>query len=348
MIYKILKEDIQLIRHQLAKELDNFNFKNILITGGCGFIGYYLLKTIDVKSINVTLIDNLSSHNTSNKFIKNFQFLNVTFANNDLSKKISKNILKKKFDLIIHLAGIPSPIYYMASPLKTVDIAVNGTRSLLEISKKNKAKFIFFSSSEIYGDPSKKNVPTPESYRGNVSSMGPRACYDESKRLAETLCYTYNKVFNLNCNIIRPFNFFGPGMDSLDYRVIPSFVFKALKNKDINVYGDGKQTRTFCYISDAITGIIKVITRGRPGHAYNIGSKSSEEISMIDLAKKIKIFLDSKSKIKKIKHPKTYPTDDPKRRAPDLSKASKDLNYLDNCNTETGVKKFCSWALNNY
>lgn len=348
MNYNIIKSDIEDIKKNLGSHFNNFQYKNILIAGGCGFIGYYLLKTLDKPNIKVTLIDNLSSKNTSTKFLKELKKCKITYYNHDLTRILPTQIRKKEFDLIIHLAGIPSPIYYMASPLKTIDIAINGTRQLLEIAKKNKSKFIFFSSSEIYGDPPSNKIPTSEEYRGNVSTMGPRACYDESKRLAETLCYTYKTKFDVNCNVIRPFNFFGPGMDIYDYRVIPSLTLSALKSKNLKVYGNGKQTRTFCYITDAITGILLTILKGVPGEAYNIGVNHLQEISMYKLANKIIKILKSDSKIDLIPHPNTYPTDDPSRRAPDLSKAFKDLGYKDKIKLNESLTKFCMWAKKNY
>ena len=348
MIYNILDNDINIIKNSLKQELNNFKYKRILITGGCGFIGYYLLKILGELNVEITLIDNLSSKNTSKDFLIDNKDSNIKFFDFDLSKQLPENITNSNYDLIIHLAGIPSPIYYMASPLKTIDIAINGTRQLLEMSKNSGSKFIFFSSSEIYGDPPSNKVPTSEDYRGNVSPMGPRACYDESKRLAETLCYTFNTKYSVECNIIRPFNFYGPGMDVFDYRVVPSFTLNALRGTSLKVYGDGKQTRTFCYITDAITGIFLVIQKGISGEAYNIGVNAKQEISMINLAKKIKQLTNSNSKIEIIKHPNTYPTDDPNRRAPDISKAFKDLNYIDSGNLDDCLLKFCDWAKENY
>ena len=154
---------------------------------------------------------------------------NLTFIKKDVSKKFNFN---KKVDIIIHAAGIASPFYYRKKPLETLDVAIDGTRNCLKIARQNKSKFIFFSSSEIYGDPDNSNVPTKETYRGNVSSMGPRACYDESKRLGETLCYIYNNYYNLHTNIIRPFNIYGPGMNQKDYRIFPNFISNIINKKN--------------------------------------------------------------------------------------------------------------------
>ena len=153
---------------------------------------------------------------------------NFTFIKKDVSKKFSFN---RKVDIVIHAAGIASPFYYRKKPIETLEVAINGTRNCLDIARKNKAKFIFFSSSEIYGDPDDSNVPTKETYRGNVSSLGPRACYDESKRVGETLCYIYKYYYNLHTNIIRPFNVYGPGMNQKDYRIFPNFISNIINGK---------------------------------------------------------------------------------------------------------------------
>jgi len=343
MIYKILKDDFD----EICKSIKNFDYKNILISGGCGFIGYYLVKSISRISpkSRIIIIDNLEAKNSSLDPFKKINNIRILFE--DLTK-INTKKLNEKYDLVIHLAGIPSPFHYMANPLKTLDIAVNGTRVLLEISKKNQSKFIFFSSSEIYGDPDPNYVPTEESYRGNVSTIGPRACYDESKRIGETLCYIYGKYYGVYTNTIRPFNFFGPGMDKNDFRVIPVLVNQSLQGKDLKVFGKGQQTRTFCYITDAIIGSLKVINKGIPGEVYNIGQHYSEEIKMIDLAKKIKKITKSKSQIKTIVHPELYPTDDPNRRAPNIDKAIKQLNFIPSMQLNSSLERFIGWAKENY
>ena len=197
------------------------------------------------KPITVYIIDN----NFKRKDI--LKTKNFNFIKSDVAKKININL---KPDIIIHAAGIASPFYYRKKPLETLEVAIQGTKNCLRIAKQNKSKFIFFSSSEIYGDPDSKHVPTKETYRGNVSSIGPRACYDESKRLGETLCYIYNNYHKLHTNIIRPFNVYGPGMGQKDYRIFPNFISNIINKKTLKIYGDGKQTRTYCYITDAMEG----------------------------------------------------------------------------------------------
>ena len=152
------------------------------------------------------------------------------------------------FDLIVHAAGIASPYYYRKKPIETLDVSYSGSKNLLELSRVCKAKYIFFSSSEVYGDPFPEFVPTKESYRGNVGTMGPRACYDEGKRIGETMAYVYSNYFDVDISIIRPFNVYGPGMQKFDYRVMPNFANKVLSNQAIEVYGNENQTRTFCIL----------------------------------------------------------------------------------------------------
>ena len=187
------------------------------------------------------------------------------------------------FDWIIHAAGIASPYYYRAYPLETLEVATVGTQRLLERAKQAHAKFLYFSSSEIYGDPDPTHVPTLESYRGNVSTLGPWACYDEGKRVGETYCYIYHDYYGVHTNIVRPFNVYGPGMQKSDYRVMPNYAAQIAAKKPLMIYGDGQQTRTFCYIVDAMIGFFRVPLKGVPGEVYNIGNPKPE-VTMNDLA----------------------------------------------------------------
>ena len=336
----LLNKDIDTIflnTKKIAKKLEG---KTILITGGNGFLGKYFLEIFKKynevfnKKLEVVVYDNTFKKNI---FIKNS---NINYIKKNVSKKI---VTKKKFDIIIHAAGIASPFYYREKPLETLDVAIDGTRNCLEIAKKNNSKFIFFSSSEIYGDPDSKYVPTKESYRGNVTTLGPRACYDESKRVGETLCYIYNKYYKLHTNIIRPFNIYGPGMDQYDYRIFPNFISNILNNKKIKIYGSGNQTRTYCYITDAIEGFIRVICSGKTGEAYNIGN-SSPEVSVKQIFKTFKSIHKNKITASFINHPKSYPKDEPQRRCPDLSKAKKDLYYKPKVKLKDGLKQYLDWA----
>ena len=218
---------------------------------------------------------------------------------------------------------------------------------MLEIARQNSARLVFFSSSEIYGDPDPRHVPTPESYRGNVSCQGPRACYDESKRVGETLCYVYHEQFGVHVNAIRPFNVFGPGMPETDYRVLPNFASRIVNGKRIQVYGSGNQTRTYCYVTDAITGFLKVLASGVPGEVYNIGTPDPE-ISVLDLVSRIQRVLDREVPHDLIEHPDSYPADEPMRRCPDIRKAQLQLGYEPTVKLDDGLRRYFDWAAGAY
>ncbi len=340
---KFLIRDINEIVKNTNDFSKYFNGKKILITGGNGFLGNYFVETF--KSFNNFLKDPIKLFilDTSSK-LRSPKDSNFIFINKDVSKKFSFN---KKVDIVIHAAGIASPFYYRKKPIETLDVAINGTRNCLDIAKKNKAKFIFFSSSEIYGDPDNLNVPTKETYRGNVNSLGPRACYDESKRVGETLCYIYNNYYNLHTNIIRPFNVYGPGMNQKDYRIFPNFISNIINEKKINLYGSGNQTRTYCYITDALEGFLRVLYFGKPGEVYNIGN-NKPEVSVKNIYSIFQKIYDKKIEANFITHPKSYPNDEPQRRCPDLKKAKQHLFYHPKVKIEDGLKKFLDWAKINY
>jgi len=215
---------------------------------------------------------------------------------------------------------------------------------LLEFAKKQKVKsFLFFSSSEIYGDPDEKHVPTPEDYKGNVSCTGPRSCYDESKRLGETLCMVYFDKFKVPVKTVRPFNVYGPGIHKDDYRVIPSFVYNSINGETLHVYEKGEQTRSYCYIADAIVYILKVLLSTKNGEAYNIGN-DSDEVSVNQLAKKVNKLFKNTLKIKRIKYPSSYPHDEPKRRCPDITKVKNLFGYSPQYNLEAGLQRTIDWV----
>ena len=345
----VVKEDLKIIAQALKKEVHLLEGKTILITGGSGFLGKYIVASLLYLNDNILKkkckIISLDNHITSqgkgndftDKFLKNI--------NQDVAKQFN---IKGQIDYIIHAAGIASPIYYRKYPLEAIDVAVNGTRNMLELANLKKVKSIlFFSSSEIYGDPDPKEIPIKETYFGNVSSIGPRACYDESKRLGETLCLTFFDLFKLPIKIVRPFNIYGPGMKSDDYRVIPSFIASALTNKPIPVHASGNQTRAYCYITDAITGFLKVLLVGKDGQAYNIGNDKTE-VTVNTLAKVLDKLFNNKLDIKNIDYPKDYPKGEPKRRCPDLTKSKKGFSYTPNVDLKTGFKRTLAWCKNNW
>jgi len=341
----MLQTDIKEIAFGIESISDKFSGKTILLTGGRGFLGRYFIETFNFlnknildKPLNVIALDNLITSGEAGSEFPSYE--NVKFINHNVIYPFQT---EEKLDYIVHAAGIASPYYYRAFPLETLEVAINGTRNMLELSKYHNSRFSFFSSSEIYGDPDSKNVPIQESYRGNVACQGPRACYDESKRVGETLCYIYHSLEGIKTNVIRPFNVFGPGMQENDYRVLPNFASQIKKGRSLKIYGSGKQTRTFCYITDAIEGFLRVIINGIPGESYNIGN-IAPEISIISLVKKIKDISDKEINYDVIDYPDSYPSDEPNRRAPDIKKATTQLGYKPKISLDEGLRRFLKWT----
>jgi dTDP-glucose 4,6-dehydratase/UDP-glucuronate decarboxylase len=250
-----------------------------------------------------------------------------------------------RFDFIIHCASVASPTFYRQYPLETLDANVLGLRHMLELARRSKCEsFLFFSSSEIYGDPSAAAIPTNESYRGNVSCIGPRACYDESKRLGETLCYIYAQHHGVPVKMVRPFNNFGPGLRLNDRRVIPDMCRELLLDRDIVLYSDGTPTRTFCYTSDALAGYLLALLSPHHGEPFNIGSDMTAEISMADLAKLLLQLSGSKGHVvHKPSDEADYLADNPQRRCPDISKARKLLGFAPEVSLESGLLRTLHW-----
>ena len=338
-----LQSDIAEITKNLEKHLKYFSGKKFLISGANGFLGKYFIKTL--INLNKKLKKKTSIVAIDIKFDKCeiYSDKNVKKIKQDINN-ISK--LNFKSDYVLHAAGIPSPKHYFKKPIEAIFTSITGTKKLLEYSKKNKSKFIFFSSSEIYGNPDKKNIPTKETYNGNVSSIEDRSCYDEGKRVGETLCYFYKIKENVNCAIFRPFNVFGPGMPKNDYRVFPRFFNSIKKKQPITIFKSGKQTRTFCYVTDAITAMFFVIIKGNQ-FVYNIGN-DKPEIDMTDLYKIIKNNINQKIKFKNINYPKNYPQVEPQRRCPNINKIKKELNFRNNVGIEEAVKRFYNWSKKYY
>lgn len=345
MLSEIILEDLHEIAGSLKKESRALEGKTILITGGSGFLGKYFLNTfwylnenVFSKKCKVISIDNFITGTESDKYL--LEDNNFKFIKHDVKEPLN---IDGQVDYVIHAAGIASPVYYMKYPLETIEVATTGTKNLLEFAKNKKVKsFVFFSSSEIYGDPDPNFVPTPESYPGNVSSTGPRSCYDESKRLGETLCMVYFRLYNMPVKIVRPFNVYGPGMRTDDFRVIPRFLTSALKNVSLPVHAGGNQTRTFCYIADSIVGFLKVMLSDKNGETYNVGN-ADNEINMMMLANYVvNLFPNKKIGVQTVDYPKTYPQDDPRRRCPDLTKIYS-LGYHPKIDLKTGLKKTLNW-----
>lgn len=346
----IMVKDYKEITEKLGEYRDLFSGKTVLITGACGFLGKYFTGVFEQlnenfleKPCKIIALDNFITSQVKESEFKSSK--NITYH---IHNVIDPFKAEDSIDFIIHLAGIASPYYYRKYPLETLETAIIGTKNLLMLGDEHKLDgFIYFSSSEIYGDPDPKHVPTKESYRGNISCLGPRACYDESKRVGETLCKIFHEQYGVPTKIVRPFNIYGPGMGEFDYRVLPNFAHRIVGNKPLQIYGNGSQTRTFCYLTDALDGFFRALLIGTPGDVYNIGNPTPE-VAMNVLATKIEEVLERKLDINMLEYPDTYPPDEPMRRCPDITKARLQLFYEPTVNLSDGLKRYFDWALATY
>ncbi|MDG2287909.1 MAG: GDP-mannose 4,6-dehydratase [Candidatus Marinimicrobia bacterium] len=290
--------------------------KKILILGGAGFIGSHLCRRAIDNNFKVVCMDNLSSGSINN--ISNIQSNNFEFVKMDICNEFDFN---NDFDYILNFACPASPKYYLDKPLETAFASTIGLINILNFTKKNKKSILLHSStSEVYGDP--LCHPQSEDYFGNVNTVGPRSCYDESKRVAETFIYEYVSNYNINAKIIRIFNTYGPNMAADDGRVVSNFINQALNNEDITIYGDGSQTRSFCYIEDLIDGIFNyLLLEEKFMGPMNLGNPI--EMKVKDLAEKVIKLTNSKSKIIYL----DMPQDDPKLRQPNIKLAKDKINF---------------------
>ena len=299
--------------------------KRILVTGGAGFIGSHLCERLLQEGHEVICVDNFYTGTKDNiKHLMNNPYFEI--IRHDITFPLYVEV-----DEIYHLACPASPVHYQKDPVFTIKTAVHGTINMLGLAKRTKAKILLASTSEVYGDP--EVHPQPEEYWGNVNHIGPRACYDEGKRCAETLFFDYYRHHKVRIKIARIFNTYGPRMQINDGRVISNFIVQALRGEDITVYGDGSQTRSFCYIDDMIEGLIRLMnTPDEIIGPINLGNP--KETSILELAQKIIELTESNSKIVF----KPLPQDDPRRRCPDITKAKLILNWEPKISLEEGLK----------
>ena len=298
----------------------------ILLTGAAGFLGSHISKKLIDNNHNVIGLDDLSTGS-----IKNIEQLinhpKYSFVEHDVRIPYQAQV-----DAILNFACPASPINYQKDPVRTIETNFLGMINLLHLANETGARIIQASTSEIYGDPTQS--PQKESYWGNVNPIGIRSCYDEGKRAAETLCFDYKRQHNLDTRVIRIFNTYGPNMAIGDGRVISNFIVQALRNEPINIYGDGKQTRSFCYVSDLVEGIYKLLQLERnPDSPINLGNPN--EFTIIEIAKVVIDITKSKSEI--VNNP--LPLDDPRQRCPDISFAKSTLNWEPVIQLREGIEK---------
>lgn len=302
----------------------------VLITGGAGFIGSHLCDFLLARQCQVICLDNLLTGDMSNlsHLIPDKSF---TFMSQDITIAPA---IESDIDFIFHLASPASPLEFQRLPLETMKASSLGTLNALEIAKAKRAKFLLASTSEVYGDPLEH--PQKEEYWGNVNPVGPRSMYDESKRFAEALTMTYHRQFHLDTRIARIFNTYGPRMKAEDGRVVPTFIVQSLQGKPLTLFGDGTQTRSFCYISDLIEGIYK-LALSDINTPVNLGNP--EEITILSLAHRILELTDSRSEMQNLPRPE----DEPKVRRPDINKAKELLQWQPKIPLDDGLKKTIAW-----
>jgi len=302
--------------------------KRILVTGGAGFLGSFLCERLIQDGNRVFCLDNLFTGSLSNidHLISNERF---TFIEYDIVDPISLHL---KFDQIYNLACPASPIHYQKDPVKTILANTVGVINVLELARKNKAVVLQASTSEVYGDPNEH--PQKETYLGNVNTIGPRACYDEGKRCAETLFFDYYRQFRLSIKVVRIFNTYGPRMNFDDGRVISNFILQALRGEPLTIYGNGNQTRSFCYVDDLINGLIAMMgSNNKIVGPINLGNPS--ELMIKEIAEKVIKLTNSKSAVLN----KTALPDDPRQRRPDITIAKEKLGWQPNTELSTGLQK---------
>jgi UDP-glucuronate decarboxylase len=359
---KDIKEaDLNLVTNNLGPEFSQMAGRNLLIAGGAGFLGYYLVQGAlhwsrsnpQHSPIQITILDNFVRGMPD--WLESLRSEpNLRWEKHDITEPLRPDL--GDYQYLIHAASIASPIYYRRCPIETMDANVNGLRHMLNYCDAQVASgkpiegMLFYSSSEIYGDPTPENIPTPETYRGNVSCTGPRACYDESKRYGETLCVNFAQQRGVPVKIARPFNNYGPGLKITDRRVIPDFARDIMAGRDIVMLSDGAPKRTFCYVADAVVGYYKILTRGRPGESYNIGVEDPE-ISVAGLAEKMVLIareLGYQGRVvRQNSQDPDYLVDNPGRRCPIIIKARTELGYEPVVTLDEGLRRSLIWYMEN-
>ncbi len=344
-----LSTDFERVRETLGPGCESFRGARVLVTGAYGFLGFQFLHFLShlndldpARPVAVVAADN---------GVRGVPLWASALAKHD--PRISLRMIDvtrpweggcERFDFIVHAASIASPIAYRAHPIETLDANVTGLRNMLDLAREGGSRaLLYFSSSEIYGDPPTSEIPTREEYRGNVSCIGPRACYDESKRLGETLCWLYAREKGVRAKIARPFNNYGPGLRLEDGRVLPDFFREGLAGRDLVLLSDGTPSRTFCYASDALAGYLLLLLSDLDGDPVNIGT-DEPEISMRDLARLVLETCGNPGTVRLGKSPDAdYLTHNPARRCPDIGKARRLLGFSPRVGLQEGLARLMTW-----
>lgn len=357
---RIVEGDLDAVLRQAAPAFARLTGTRLLITGGAGFLGHTLVQAVHrynqsaAEAVALTVSDNFSRGVPA--WLDGLRgAAHVRIVTHDARHPLLPEMLG--FDYVMHAASIASPTYYRKDPIGTMDANINGLRNLLDHAAVRQGSdrpvrgVLFFSSSEIYGDPEPEFIPTAEDYRGRVSCTGPRACYDEAKRFGETLATAFHRQHGVAVKSARPFNNYGPGLKISDGRVIPDFARDVLGGRDIQMLSDGSATRTFCYVSDAAAGYFLALTHGAGGEAYNIGSPAPE-ISMRELATMIaelagELFGYTGRVVCARSNDGDYLVDNPNRRCPVIAKAERELGFRPTVELHEGLRRSLLWYRDN-
>ena len=346
MFNGILLEDLESICGRVREPLRSLSGRRILVSGAAGFLPGYLVNTLLHANdtylsppCQVICLDNLLT-GSEHRLDAWKNRADVVVLNQSATQPVS---LLGEIDYIVHAASIASPPVYRRYPLETINVNVDGTKNLLELAAQHKAiSFLYFSSSEVYGDPPPEWIPTPETYWGNVSFTGPRACYDESKRLAETLCMVHHRQLGIPVKVVRPFNVYGPTMRLDDGRIIPDLLDRALKGLPLVLFSDGRATRSFCYVSDAVTAILLVLLSDQNGEAFNVGN--NEEVSIGAVAELVDELMGGGLGVQfQENQDPDYVVDSPQRRCPDLRKLESTFQWKAEMPVREGLKTTIRW-----
>jgi UDP-glucuronate decarboxylase len=341
---QIIRADIRTLAEELRETLAPLAGTTLLVTGGSGFLCSYLLEAISFLNDSVfeqpcrlISVDNLRS-GTAARVAHLTDRPEFRFIPHDVSEPLDPG---EPVHWIIHGAGIASPTFYRRYPLETVDVNAGGTRRMLELARRDSVRsMLYISTSEIYGDPDPQFIPTPEDYRGNVSCTGPRACYDESKRMAETLCAIYHNLFQMPVKVIRPFNVYGPGQRLDDRRIVPDLISAVLDRRSLVLHSDGRATRSFCYVSDAIRAIFIILLSDANGESFNVGN-DEREISILDFAHELARIAGPPQLdvVHQTSDDPQYLTDNPQRRCPDLTKLRTRFEWQPKISLSEGLRR---------